>query len=231
MFASAVSRIRTQLTSYAFPHMRGPSIPLALTAAQTRDIGTMRNQPRITEIFGGPSANLCQGRIASRNIAKRRLTPGAAPAIDSRRLNLFPLSSIAAQARCLSPPHLRRSVWDSPSPSPAMAADPSPQSPPPTRTRVSRILVSPSPASPSPSSAPPPPIGHLRNLSPHWWALPASSLLKSSTSLSSSSHSLAPPLEGHAVSTYVPQSALGSDPLGLAQELLLRTELPPADPP
>jgi hypothetical protein len=38
-------------------------------------------------------------------------------------------------------------------------------------------------------------------------------------------------LEGYAVSTYVPQSALGSDPLGLAQELLLRTELPPADPP
>jgi hypothetical protein len=70
LFATAILRIRTQLTSYALPHMRGALfLP---TPHQLTVISTLRNQPRITEALWGFGARMSQDALASRNSLKRR---------------------------------------------------------------------------------------------------------------------------------------------------------------
>ena len=86
LFATAVLRIRTQLTSYALPHMRGAPPPL--TPHQIVEMSTLRNQPRITDALWGPGAGLAQGAIASRNSLRRRKAT-ATPSTKVQRILCF----------------------------------------------------------------------------------------------------------------------------------------------
>jgi hypothetical protein len=212
LFSSAISRLRTQLTSYAFPHMRG-GLPPPATAAQTRDIGTMRGQPRITDVFGGADAEQRHGRIASRNVSRRR-RHRQTPARSSRRLRLVPLASTSVTPGHFSPTPKRRSVWDTPSPSPSVVLDP-PSLPasPPVRTRVSRILVSPSPP---PTQAPPQSQadGLSSRLAPQWWTLPTWASTTSASLLASTPFRPSAPSGDQGLSYQSPSQATGSDPLG-----------------
>ena len=75
LFAKALLNIRTQLTSYTFPNMRGPALPPPPTPTQAGDIAALRNQPRITQVFGDADTALRQGGIASRNRIRRLARP------------------------------------------------------------------------------------------------------------------------------------------------------------
>jgi len=145
LFAQALLNIRTQLTSYSFPHMRGPVPPPTPTPAQAGDIAALRNQPRITQVFGDATTALRQGGIASRNMIRRLARPPPSRRNMSRSLTHRPSSVVLQGPPPLSSPSPRRE--DSPPSLPSSPGAASSLQPLPRRPR--RIMVSPSPP-PSP---------------------------------------------------------------------------------
>ena len=169
LFANAVLRIRTQLTSYALPHMRGAPPPP--TPHQIVEMSTLRNQPRITDALWGPGAGLTQGAIASRNSLRRRKAM-TTPSTKVQRILCFhprdtaaitlqaptsPSISLASEALLQTTPtdsrHEASTARSSPCKSQALASSSShalltPSSSPPVRSsrrrRARRISISPS---------------------------------------------------------------------------------------
>ena len=144
LLASAVLRIRTQLTSYAFPHMRGASLLIQPTAEQAKDMATLRNQPRITDAFGGPAAARNMADIASRNsIRKRRKQDTRPRVLLQSKLRMYPRDITTVTLDDPSTPR------DPPAEAIHVVSSPTVR---PTRTRLSsRIVTS---MSPSPTPAP-----------------------------------------------------------------------------
>ena len=144
LLASAVLRIRTQLTSYAFPHMRGASLLIQPTTDQAKDMATLHNQPRITEAFGGPSAARNAADIASRNAIRKRRKQDARPRVLLQtKLRMYPHDITTVTLQDPSTPR------DPPAEAVHIVSSPTVR---PTRTRLSsRIVTS---MSPSPTPAP-----------------------------------------------------------------------------
>ena len=142
LFAKALLNIRTQLTSYSFPHMRGPAPPLPPTTSQAGDIAALRNQPRITQVFGDATTALRQGGIASRNMVRRLARPPPSGRNTPRSLPHRPLAIVLQGPPPLSSLSSRREDSSLSSPSSPGAISSLPRKP-------RRIVISPSP-SPSP---------------------------------------------------------------------------------
>jgi hypothetical protein len=115
LLATTVLRIRTQLTSYVLPHMRGSQLLLKPTPHQASEIATLRNQPRITEALWGLEASQSQGALAARNSLKRRRSKPIPPPRTQRQLCLFPRTPAFA-LRVPAPTPTQSPVPDVPSP-------------------------------------------------------------------------------------------------------------------
>jgi hypothetical protein len=229
LFATALLRIRTQLTSYAFPHMRGASL-LRPTASQVADIATFRNQPRITSMFG--AVEVTPGH------RKQCLREAAAPG-PRFRLHSHPVRQALITLDSPDPPvRPSKSVWDPPSPSPSPCLTPDVDSVSCHRRPVRRIIVSPEssikalqPLSKTlslyrpPASLPSPPISD----SDDWWLSPHAQAYSASLPVNVHPFQTPPPGGGLSSTSSLCRPAL-SDPLGLFYETL-PSDLPPPEPP
>ena len=140
LLATTVLRIRTQLTSYVLPHMRGSQLLPKPSSQQASDMAALRNQPRITEALWGPEARQSQGALASRNALKRRRIKPTPPARTQRQLCLYPrTSAITLQVPTSTPSSSPAPVASSPLSSPVRSR----------RQRRGRLSVSNSPVPPS----------------------------------------------------------------------------------
>ena len=235
LFAKALLNIRTQLTSYTFPNMRGPALPPPPTPTQAGDIAALRNQPRITQVFGDAATALRQGGIASRNRIRRLARPHPSTRHMALPLPARPISIVLQGPSPLPSPNRPRSESSSPaspaSPGAVSSLQPSSRNP-------RRIVVSPS-SSPSPRTSRPfdsdQRLASLPSTPPHpsppmpWWTSALSTPTRCSHPKtrtqggpSSSGRASARPPSG---TSYTPRHA----PVG--PTIFALPDSPPPDPP